>query len=164
MPKEGMQRDFYLKTKFGNKENANLIYKRIKEEGIKNNIHFQFNKIKKTPNTFLSHKLLAYAKNMNKQNQVLDSLFYEYFIEGNNIGDIDILIKIAKQTKIYDKNIENYIVSNKDTKNLLNEEIQARKIGVISVPCFIFNKEIVINGAQPKEKFIEIINSIIKNV
>ena len=164
MPKNGMQRELYLKTKFGNKEKADSIYKRIEDEGKLTNIYFQFSKIYKTPNSFLSHKLLAYANSKQKQDQVLELLFYEYFIEGNDIGDIKVLIQIAKQTKIYDNRIENYIISNQDTKNLINEELQARKIGISAVPCFIFNKEIVVSGAQPKEKFIEIINSLIQNV
>jgi predicted DsbA family dithiol-disulfide isomerase len=160
MPLEGIDRELYLTSKFGNKEDADLIYKRIEDEGKLNNIFFQFNNIKKTPNSFFSHKLLAYAHRKRKQTQVLETLFYQYFIEGSDIGDLQTLIQIAKDTKIYDKNIKNYIISNKDNENLLNEEKQAREIGVNGVPCFIFNKELVVNGAQPKEKFVQIINSL----
>ncbi len=160
MSYEGMDRDLYLIKKFGTKENAEKVYKRIEEEGKLNNIYFQFNNIKKIPNTFFSHKLLAYAYNKKKQREVLEILFYQYFIEGNDLGDIKTLIQISKETGIYDKNIENYIFSNQDNENLNNEEKQARKIGITAVPCFIFNKELVVNGAQPKEIFIKIINSL----
>ena len=163
MPSEGIERNKYLKSKFGSKEISDSIYKRVENKGKLSNIHFQFNKIKNTPNTFLSHKLLAYGYGKNKQTDVLELLFYEYFIEGSDIGSLKTLIKIAKQTKIYDKNIKNYLLSTQDKENLLNEEEQARKIGITGVPCFIFNKEYVISGAQPKETFIKIINSINKN-
>ena len=35
-----------------------------------------------------------------------------------------------------------------------------RKLGVKGVPCFIINKKFVLYGAQTKENFINIFNSI----
>ena len=164
MPLDGMDRQQYLTAKFGSKDNAASFYRRIEDEGKKNKIFFQFNKITKTPNSFFSHKLLAYAHNKKKQTEVLELLFYKYFIEGEDIGSLDVLINVSKDADIYDDNIEKYIISNQDNNSLLNEEKQANNIGINSVPCFIFNKEIVINGAQPTKNFIQIINSLNKDV
>jgi len=164
MPSGGVDRQLYLTSKFGGEDSARSVYKRIEDEGKKNKIYFQFNKIAKTPNSFLSHKLLAYAHNKNKQTDVLELLFYKYFIEGEDIGSLNVLIKTAKDADIYDANIEKYIISNQDNDSLLNEEKQAKNIGINSVPCFIFNKEIVVNGAQPTKRFIQIIDSLNKNV
>jgi len=61
MPSDGMDRQQYFKAKFGSKESARSVYQLIADEGKKNKIYFQFNKIVKTPNSFFSHKLLAYA-------------------------------------------------------------------------------------------------------
>ena len=80
MPIGGINRDEYLKLKFGSKNQASTVYKRIEDEGKLTNINFQFAKIKITPNSFLSHKLLAFAYNRKKQSEVLESLFYHYFI------------------------------------------------------------------------------------
>ena len=44
-----MDRKEYLEFKFGGKENAKKKYKSIYDAGLKNNIHFQFEKIKITP-------------------------------------------------------------------------------------------------------------------
>ena len=164
MPLNGIDRQQYLTSKFGSEDNARSVYQRIEDEGIKNKIYFQFNKIAKTPNSFLSHKLLAYAHNKKKQTEVLELLFYKYFIEGEDIGNLDVLINVSKDADIYDDNIEKYIISNQDNNSLLNEEKQAKNIGINSVPCFIFNKEIVVNGVQPTKNFIQIINSLNKNV
>ena len=68
--------------------------------------------------------------------------------------------KIMRFMTGFGENTENYILSNQDNDNLINEEKQARKIGINSVPSFIFNKAFVVNGAQPKENFIRIINSL----
>jgi predicted DsbA family dithiol-disulfide isomerase len=164
MPLNGMDRQQYLTSKFGSKDHAQSIYQRIEDEGKKNKIYFQFNKIAKTPNSFLSHKLLAYAHNKKKQTEVLELLFYKYFIEGEDIGSLDVLIKVSKDADIYDQHIEKYIISKEDNNSLLNEEKQAKNIGINGVPCFIFNKEIVVNGAQSTKNFIQIINSLNNNV
>lgn len=164
MPKDGMDRQQYLTFKFGNEDNARSVYQRIEDEGKKNKIYFQFNKITKTPNSFFSHKLLAYAHNKKKQTEVLELLFYKYFIEGEDIGSLNVLIQVSKDADIYDEHIEKYIISKKDNDSLLNEEKQAKNIGINSVPCFIFNKEIVVSGAQPTKNFIQIIDSLNNNV
>jgi predicted DsbA family dithiol-disulfide isomerase len=164
MPLNGIDRQQYLTSKFGSEDNARSVYQRIEDEGKKNKIYFQFNKITKTPNSFLSHKLLAYAHNKKKQTEVLELLFYKYFIEGEDIGSLDVLIKVSKDADIYDEHIEKYIISKEDNNSLLNEEKQAKNIGINGVPCFIFNKEIVVNGAQPTKNFIQIIDSLNKNV
>ena len=164
MPSDGMDRQQYLIAKFGNKENAQYVYKHIEDEGKKNKIYFQFNKIKVTPNSFFSHKLLAFAHKKNKQIDLLELLFYKYFIEGDDIGSLNTLVNISKDANIYDKNIENYILSTKDNDSLLNEEKQAKKIGINSVPCFIFNKEYVVSGAQPTENFNKLIYSLNNDV
>ena len=94
----------------------------------------------------------------------MELLFYKYFIEGEDIGSVNVLINASKDADIYDENIEKYIISEKDNDSLLNEEKQAKNIGINSVPCFIFNKEIVVNGAQSMKNFIQIINSLNNNV
>ena len=164
MPAAGMDRQEYLTLKFGSDDNARSVYQRIEDEGEKNKIYFQFNKITKTPNSFFSHKLLAYAHNRKKQTKVLELLFYKYFIEGEDIGSLNVLIQVSKDAEIYDEHIEKYIISKEDNDSLLNEEKQAKNIGINSVPCFIFNKEIVVSGAQPTKNFIQIIDSLNNNV
>ena len=162
MPYEGMERQKYLEVKFGGKQKAKDTYQSIYNVGIENNIHFQFEKIKTTPNSFASHKLLAIAHRMNKQSPVLESLFYSYFIEGIDIGNMEQLIIIAKQHNIYDDKTMQYLKSDEDRNNLLSEEIQARKLGIKGVPCFIINREFVLFGAQDKKKFLDIFNKMNK--
>jgi predicted DsbA family dithiol-disulfide isomerase len=151
-----MERQKYLEVKFGGKQKAKDTYQSIYNAGIENNIHFQFEKIKTTPNSFASHKLLAIAHRKNKQSSVVESLFYAYFIEGIDIGNMEQLIVIAKQHNIYDDETMQYLKSDEDRDTLLSEEIQARELGIKGVPCFIINREFVLFGAQDKNKFLDI--------
>ena len=160
MPVEGMERQKYLDQKFGGKDNAKNVYDDIYKAGKEIGIYFQFDKISVTPNSFASHKLLALAYKLNKQNEVMNSLFFSYFIEGKNIGNKEILINIAKQHRIFNIQISDYFFSDEDNEHLLNEEKHAKELGVKGVPCFIINKKFVLYGAQTKENFINIFNSI----
>ena len=109
MPNEGLERQKYLEAKFGGKQKAKNAYQSIYNAGIENNIHFQFEKILTTPNSFASHKLLAIAHKLNKQSSVSEALFYSYFIEGIDIGNMEQLIIIAKQHNLYDDKTLEYL-------------------------------------------------------
>ena len=161
IPLEGIDRTTYLNKKFGGQTQASHIYNSIYMAGKKAGIYFQFNKIKTTPNTLASHKLLALAHKHGKQNEIIESLFYSYFIEGKNIGKLKELIVIANQHDLNEHEVNNYLISTKDTKGLLEESVQARQMGVKGVPSFIINKKFVVFGVQTKDKFFDLINSFI---
>ena len=153
MPPDGMDRQEYLISKFGSADAAKTVYENIYEEGVKEGINFNFDLINVTPNSFNSHRLLALAYKQKIQENVLNDLFESYFINGKDIGDPNILLEIAIEHKIDAEEFKNYLSDQENIEPLANEEIQARKMGINSVPTFIINKQIVINGAQTSENF-----------
>ena len=157
-----MDRQQYLNQKFGGFKRSTIIYNTINEVGKRIGIYFQFDKIKRTPNTFASHKLLALGHKKKKQTPIIESLFYSYFIEGKDIGKLEELIAIATHNNLNEKETNLYLTSDQYKANLFAEEIQARKMGIKGVPCFIIDKKYVLFGAQEKDKFIDIIDNLIK--
>ena len=153
MPPDGMDRQEYLISKFGSSDAAKTVYENIYEEGVKEGINFNFDLIEVTPNSFNSHRLLALAYKNEIQERVLDDLFESYFLHGKDIGDPNILLQIAIKHKIDSEEFKNYLSDQENIEPLANEEIQAKKMGINSVPTFIVNKQIVINGAQTSENF-----------
>ena len=153
MPPDGMDRQEYLISKFGSSDAAKTVYENIYEEGVKEGINFNFDSIEVTPNSFNSHRLLALAYNANIQEKVLDDLFESYFLHGKDIGDPNILLQIAIKHNIDAEEFKSYLSDQENIEPLANEEIQAKKMGINSIPTFIVNKQIVINGAQTSENF-----------
>ena len=153
MAPDGMDRQEYLVSKFGSADAAKTVYENIREEGLKEGIDFNFDSIEVTPNSFNSHRLLAIAYEKNIQEQVLDDLFESYFLKGEDIGNPNVLLSIAVNNLIDEDIFKNYLSNKDNIEPLANEELQARKMGVDSVPTFIVNKQIVINGAQTSENF-----------
>ena len=153
MAPDGMDRQEYLVSKFGSTDAAKTVYENIYEEGLKEGIDFNFDSIEVTPNSFNSHRLLAIAYEKNIQEQVLDDLFESYFLKGEDIGNPNVLLSIAVNNLIDEDRFKNYLSNKDNIEPLANEELQARKMGIDSVPTFIVNKQIVINGAQTSENF-----------
>jgi len=146
MPKEGIERDQYLKMKFGGKEFAQPMYDRMTEEAKKEDLNFNLNNIKKTPNTVLSHLLIKLAKQTNVQNQVKEKIYHSYFVEGLDIGNKEILINIATEFNIKESEVNNFFNPNNVEK--VNSYVGiAKEKEINGVPFFEIGKD-VISGAQ----------------
>ena len=100
MQLSGMSRKDYLTTKFGSKENAQKVYLNIKKTALEHKIKINFDDIKRTPNTLNAHRLIHWAGLEQKQNSAIDLLFYEYFVNGNDISNENTLANIANKIKM----------------------------------------------------------------
>ena len=146
MPQEGIERDQYLKIKFGGKKLAQPMYDRMTEEAEKEGLDFNLNRIKKTPNTVLSHLLIKLAKQTNIQNQVKEKIYHSYFIDGLDIGDKKFLIEIGKDFGIKEDVINNFF--NLENIEKVNSYILiAKEKQINGVPFFEIGKNFI-SGAQ----------------
>ena len=164
MQADGMDRTEYLVSKFGSEDAAKTIYDNIFEEGEKEGIQFQFDDIKVTPNSFNSHRLLALAYQKKIQGEMMEDLFQSYFIKGQDIGDPTVLLDIATKRNINEEEFKHYLMDKENIEPLANEEIQAKNMGINSVPTFIVNQQIVINGAQSVDNFELIFTKLLSKV
>ena len=157
MPKEGIERDQYLKVKFGGKEFAQPMYDRMTEEANKEDLNFNLNDIKKTPNTALSHLLIKLAEQTNVQNQVKEKIYHSYFIEGLDIGNKEVLINIATEFNIKEIEVNNFF--NPENAEKINSYIGiAKEKEINGVPFFEIGKDIV-SGAQSSKNLENVIKA-----
>ena len=157
MPKEGIERSEYLEIKFGGKELAQPMYDRMIEEAKKENLNFDLDKIKKTPNTVFSHLLIKLAEQSNVHIEIKEKIYQSYFINGLNIGDKEILINIGKKFNINADVINNFF----NSKNIeeVNSYISvAREKKINGVPFFEIGTD-VISGAQSSANLKDVIKS-----
>ena len=146
MPKEGIERDQYLKIKFGGKEFAQPMYDRMTEEANKEGLNFNLNNIKKTPNTVLSHLLIKLAKQTNMHNEVKEKIYQAYFVKAHDIGNKEILINIGAEFNIKEDVINRFF--NPDNIEEVNSYIAvARDKKINGVPFFEIGKDFI-SGAQ----------------
>tara|TARA_B100000780_G_scaffold32664_1_gene20573 strand:+ start:182 stop:799 length:618 start_codon:yes stop_codon:yes gene_type:complete len=157
IPIEGIDRNEYLKIKFGGKEFAQPMYDRMTEEANKEGLNFNLNNIKKTPNTVFSHLLIKLAEQTNVHNEVKERIYHSYFIDGQNIGDKEILINIGKEFNIEKEMINNFF--SVDNIEKVNSFISIAKEKEINGVPFLEIGNNVISGAQSSADLESVIKS-----
>ena len=160
MQLSGMNREDYLTTKFGSKEDAEKVYLNIKKTALQHEININFDKIKRTPSTLNAHKLIHWAGLEQKQSSAVDLLFSEYFVNGKDISDINVITYIASQIGMNKQNIAQSISSDEDLKKINERVKNAREMGVSGVPCFTIDNQYILQGAQSTELWIQVIDEI----
>ena len=157
MPTEGISREKYLEIKFGGKDFAAPMYENMKLKAKESGMNFNLDKIKKTPNTVLSHLLINLSEQFNIQNEIIDKIYQSYFIDGFDIGDINILINIAKQNNI-SKDVFKDFINEKNIENVNSKILVAKEKGINGVPFFEIGKDFI-SGAQSSIQLESVIKS-----
>ena len=158
MPPEGMTRDDYVRAKFGGGDRPRQIYQAIAECGREAGIEFQFSKIRRTPNTVLSHRLVYWSAKQERQDEVVASLFKAYFEDGLDIGDLDILVEVRLPRRPRPRAARKFLQSDDGRQEVVASDVYARRLGINGVPCFIVNRKYAVSGAQPPSAFVEVFN------
>lgn len=148
MPMEG--RDFreHMASIKGD-DNVEPMILAVTRAGTQAGLSFRFDRVRKAPNTLLSHALILAAPR-EAQPGVIDHLHKEYFERGGDIGDRAQLAKIAES-----QGIDPAVL---DDEELLNEVAgradAARHSGLTGVPFFIIDGQFSLAGAQPPSKLL----------
>lgn len=160
MPREGADRKTYLETKFGGPERAQQIYARVGAEGAKEGIPFDFNGIKRTPNTLAAHSVLRWALGAGVQTELKERLFNLYFIEGQDIGDHQVLADAAAAEGMDGALVKSLLDEGRDADLIQQEDVMARQLGITGVPFFIFERKYGVPGAQDAEVLLQVIDKV----
>ncbi|VAW50775.1 hypothetical protein MNBD_GAMMA06-393 [hydrothermal vent metagenome] len=88
-------------------------------------------------------------------------LFHAYFVDGKNIGNKDVLIKIAESCGIDKITIDSAWTDEKYQKRLLENFNSARKHEIQSVPSFVFNER-TLTGVVTEKIFREAAEKVVK--
>jgi len=152
LPESGIPRAEYFQRKFGS---PNHSYARVEAVGRAVGIPFAFDKIRVQPNTVNAHRLLHYAGEQGRQDEVSEVLFRAYFIEGANLTDIGTLADIGESGGLERNALAAYLASDADRELVQAGDIEARSSGINGVPYFIFNRKVGVSGAQEAETLLQ---------
>ena len=159
MPADGMERESYLVAKFGSAERAESIYADITAAGARDRIAFAFDRITRTPNTVDAHRLIRLAGEHGVQDPVVEALFRYYFERGADIGDREQLAGIGAEGGLDAALIRTHLASDAGVAEIKAEDLQARRLGINGVPCFIIDRRYAISGAQAPDVFERIFDT-----
>ena len=156
LPPEGIDRHEYMSRKFGPEKIA-AIHARLEEAGLEEGITFAFDKITRSPNTLDAHRLIRWAQPSGQQNEIVERLFSLYFIEGQDIGDRQLLIEVARKAGLDVDLLTRLFVEGVDSVPVQDEMSTAARMGISGVPFFIFGGKYAVSGAQPVDALVGVI-------
>jgi predicted DsbA family dithiol-disulfide isomerase len=156
IPPEGIARAEYMSRKFGPEKIA-AIHARLEEAGQEEGLSFAFDKITRSPNTLDAHRLIRWAQPSGKQSDIVELLFNLYFVEGQDIGDRNVLIDVARQAGLDVDLITRLFVEGVDIVPVQEEISTAARMGISGVPFFIFGGKYAVSGAQPGDALVGVI-------
>ena len=151
IPKEGIPRRTYLERKFGGPEKIAQLHAPLIEIGKVEGIPFAFEKITRSPNTLDAHRLIRWAHEAGKQNEMVSRLFALYFSEGGDIGNREVLLKAALEVGLDGALVAQLLATEADLDPVIAEINGAGKMGITGVPTFIFASRFAISVAHPSE-------------
>ena len=122
------------------------MYENMKLKAKESGMNFDLDKIQKTPNTVLSHLLIILSEKLNLQNEIKEKIYRSYFIDGLDIGDMDVLLDIAKHNNIQENEFKDFINEN-NIKNINSQISTAKEKNINGVPYFEIGKDFI-SGAQ----------------
>jgi len=154
IPKDGMDRTAYLEAKFGSLDAFRQLEEHVLAAGAAARISFRFEKIARTPNTFMVHRLIWYAGQQGCQDPVVESLFRGYFEEGADIGMSSTLTELAGRSGLNVKAVEQFLQSDEGIEDVKAEAAAGHRLGIRGVPYFLLNGIVSIAGAQPADIFV----------
>jgi predicted DsbA family dithiol-disulfide isomerase len=151
MPPEGIDRRAYRTAKFGSWERSLELDARVAAAGAEVGITFAFDRIARTPNTFAAHRLIGYAQGRGQQDAMVEALFRAYFIEGRDIGERQVLGKLAADAGLDRAGAETFLAGDEGIGELRLEEERGRLLGIDSVPFFVIDERVGVAGAHDPE-------------
>jgi len=160
MPAEGMCRKEYRTCKFGSWERSQEMDKELTAKAAADGLHFNLDKLERTPNTFNAQRLLWFAEARGKQDAVSDLLFKKYFEEAVDIGNSSVLIEVGAEAGLDKKEVAEFLASKKGSDEVRAEEQVGIRLGISGVPAFVIEGDVIASGAQSPDQFAETLKRV----
>lgn len=147
-PPEGEPYLPFLEQKFGGKAPVEALFERVRQAGRDYGLDFAFEKISLRANTLQAHRLLYWAQQRGNADTLAERLFVAQFQNGEPVGDLETLIKIATECGHPAAEVKAYLDSDEAAETVREDERMVRQMGIRMVPTFILNSSHVIVGAE----------------
>ncbi|WP_445629113.1 DsbA family oxidoreductase [Nostoc sp. DSM 114167] len=158
VPAEGYEFRSFMQNRKGMKAaEIQQIFDSTQRAGEAAGVKLDFDKIRLAVNTKLSHQLIALAPT-NVKNDVVEAIYQAYFEDGLNIGNIDVIVAIGTAYQMNASKLKLQLNDRAVSDAVIAESTFARLNGINSVPFFVINDKVKVNGSHSVEVFLETLN------
>lgn len=152
IPREGIDRQTYLKTKFGSVERYGVIAERVAAAAAAEGLVYAADKIKRQPNTLDCHRLILWSRGTTDPGHMKQRLMELYFAEGADLSDAKTLIEAAVDCGMDGDLVRGLLASDADIARVEGEATSAKQAGIDGVPSFVFGERVIVTGAHAPEE------------
>lgn len=147
VPPGGLDREQYMRQKFGGRDFTEA-HNRLTEMGRAEGAPYRFDRIRRSPNTIDAHRVVRWAAEAGQEDAMVERLFTDYFVEGRDVGNHEILADAAASVGLDRTMILARLATPFERAAVEAEIAAAQRIGVTGVPCFIIANKYGVVGAQ----------------
>jgi len=151
IPREGIDRQTYLETKFGSVERYAVIAERVVAAAALDGLLYASDAISRQPNTLDCHRLILWSRSVTDPGSMKQRLMELYFSEGGDLTDPKTLIQAAVDCGMEGDLVRRLLASDADVDRVERDANGAKEAGIDGVPCFIFGGSAIVTGAQSPE-------------
>lgn len=159
VPKEGLDLRATLARKYGG--DPARMFKGVEAAAADAGLFLDFSKIQRMPSTLNAHTLLRHSLAKGTQAAFLDALYDAYFMNAQDIGDVNTLISIAAKHGFEADDAAALLADTEEEAQTRNEAAAASQGGIQGVPFFVFNEELAFSGAQPLAVFKQVLDKVL---
>jgi len=153
IPPEGYEFRSFMQVRKGIEAVAlQQMFDYTRKVGETAGVKLDFNKISLAVNTTLAHQLVALTPE-NFKSTLVEAIYQAYFENNFNLGDLETLISIGNTIGMNMTKLRDFLGSNALVNSVIAESTFARLNGITSVPLFIFNNKVRVDGFHSVEMF-----------
>jgi len=153
--------EYLAETKGWTLDQAQQMNQRVTEMAKSVDLTYDFDQAV-VANSFDAHRLIQFAKTLDKGGQAEEALFHAYFTEGKNVSDHKTLSAIAEQIGLDPNNVKTVLNSDQFANAVKHDIEVAGSLEIRGVPFFLFNRKYAISGAQEKDVFLKALDKSYK--
>ncbi|MET0705500.1 MAG: DsbA family oxidoreductase [Tardiphaga sp.] len=160
IPREGIDRDTYLETKFGSVDAYKGIAQRVVAAAGEEGLSYRPETVKRQPNTIDSHRLIHWAEAAGKSGAVKQRLMELYFRDGGDLTLPETLVQAAADVGLDADDIRRRLATDEDVERISADAKEASDKGISGVPTFVLAGKYAISGAQPADQLARAIRQV----
>lgn len=148
-PDEGVDLRERLRAKYGIP--AERMFGRVEAAARESGIPLDFTKVTRSVATVRAHTLIRHALARGTQRALKKALLEAYFLEGRDVGDVDVLADIASHHGFDEDEARALVSDDEELRATRQAASRMASQGIDGVPFFILDQRLALSGAQPVE-------------
>ena len=101
-------------------------------------------KRKKTYNSRLAQELAKWAESKGRGDPFNEAVFRAYFVDGENIGKVDVLVALAKSIGLPEEQARSVLELGSFKEAVDSDWLRSHSLGVTAVPTFFIDDRVVV--------------------